>query len=395
MTYPLATVACTVDAAGISTPALADIILSKVATYQAIGGSDVYLGPDSQDYQAIVAEAQAQYDTNMAQIAVYNNMSPAKAVGAGLQSNVKINGIRADVATNSTVVVTCIGQAGTDISQQVIQDQNGNLWTLPLSIVIPDSGTVDVTATCAVAGAITADAGTVNQRYTIVPGWQTVSNALKAIPGAPVESDGDLRLRQAGASALPAKSIITALRAGVAAVTGVSRSVVYENYDEVPDANGIPAHSISAVVEGGDVNDIANTIALYKGPGCGTYGTTSIIVVDSQGMPDRMKFFPLSLRGVYGAVSILPLTGYVSTTGIKLVQAMVDFINALDIGQDVYLAWLNAAGSLAGDPLEKTFVITSLQVGFSSGALGGTNLAIAFNEGASSAPVNFVLTVVS
>lgn len=395
MTYPLPTIACTVTAAGITSPALEDIVQSLIASYYGIYGSDVNLEVDTKDYARIFLEAQAQYDTNMGVIASYNNASPAKATGAGLQSNVKQSGIILNGSTQSTAVCTLGGQAGRDFSGGVVQDTNNNLWNLPIEgVIIPPSGVLDVTVTAQNEGAITAAAGSINKIYTPLIGWQTVTNAVAADVGQPVETDAELRMRQAGAAALPSISNIEGIRAAVAAVTGVRRSFVYNNDTSNPDANGIPGHSICAVVAGGQVADIANAIAVKKGPGCGTYGSSSSIVVDAKGVPNTIRFYPLNELSVYGNLSIKTLAGYVASTGVAAAQAMSDFTNSLAIGQTVYADWLENVASLTGSPLMQTFVILGLTLGFDPGALAPGDLAITFNQGAISAPGNFIITVV-
>jgi hypothetical protein len=95
-TFPLATLACTIDENGISAPSYADVLASLQASFQSIYGSDIYIEPDSQDGQWLAVLAQIINDGNQADVTSYNGYSPSYAQGAALSSQVKINGLRRD-----------------------------------------------------------------------------------------------------------------------------------------------------------------------------------------------------------------------------------------------------------------------------------------------------------
>jgi hypothetical protein len=62
--------------------------------------------------------------------------SPSTAIGAGLSSNVKINGITRRAATNSTVDLLLTGTVGTAITNGSVRDANRVVWNLPATVVI-------------------------------------------------------------------------------------------------------------------------------------------------------------------------------------------------------------------------------------------------------------------
>lgn len=394
------TLAVQITDAGISGPSYADILAQLRITYWGIYGSDAVLDDDSQDGQWIGAGiAQPIYDVDQAVIAAYNSFSPDKAVGAQLSSLVKINGIRRLVPTNSESPVTVSGTVGTQIINGVVGDNAGlgTTWSLPALVTIGDTGTVDVTATCQQEGDIVAGHGTLTVILTPTRGWQSVTNGVNdTTPGQPVESDAALRARQTISVALPSQAIIDGVEASVAAVNGVQRLIVYENDSDVTDGNGIPSHSISVVVSGGDIADVAKAIALKKPPGTGTYGTTSQIVFDSRGVPRTIKFYELNTVPLRMRIDIHPIpgTGYVSTTGDALKQAVVDFVNGLDIGEDSYLARLYTPANSGATGLGATYVVTAITQARDANPLAAADVVIAFNEGATLdlADVDLVLT---
>jgi len=391
-TYPLPTLAAQVTATGISAPAIEDIINSRVATYQGIYGSDVLLDEDDQDYQAMAVECAAINDTNQLAIAVYNSFLPGYAQGVGLAALVQINGLKKEGATNSSATLVIGGAVGTIIQNGQAIDTNQNIWLLPSLVEIPVSGSITVAATAQQAGSIAAIAGAINRPYTIINGWQTVTNPEPAEPGEDVEQDAALRARQQQSTALPSQTPLDAILAAVANSGGIGRYTIYENNTRVTDANGQPGNSVAVVVEGGNSTAIAGVIQLKKAPGIGTYGTTSVAMVDQKGVPITINYFELTEVPIYAAMTIQPLAGYVATTGAAAVAALVAFLSGLSIGEEVYYNWLLGIAGLSGSPLAQTFVITSLTIGTSLGALSNSNIPIAFNAGATCSTGNVTLT---
>lgn len=348
-TYPLATLACTIDSTGISAPAYSDIYASLQASFQSIYGSDIYIESDSQDGQWLAVLSQIVNDGNQADVTTFNGYSPSYAQGASLSSQVKINGLRRDSSSNSTVPVDIGGVVGTVITSGVVQDENKNLWDLPATVTIPVSGVVTVTATAQQTGAIAALEGTVTTIYNPQKGWQSVTNSSAATPGDPVETDATLRKRQSTSTSLPALTPLQAIKAAVGNVSGVGRYEVYENPGGTTDSNGIPAHSIAVVAEGGDVTTIAQTIEEKKSPGTGTYGTTTVTVTDPAGVPIAISFFEMGEVTIVVQITVVPLTGYVSTTKTLISSAVVEYLSSFSVGQDSYLGKLFGPANLSGD----------------------------------------------
>ena len=261
----MAYIAPYIDDAGLHLPTYADIRDDLVNQFKKIYGQDIYLENDSQDYQMISAFALKTYDTMQLLQIVYNNRSPKTAVGTGLDSIVKLNGIRRKEASHSTCEVVITGTKGTLIAAGVIEDEMGNQWSLPADIILPDT-TMRVTATCRALGAVEAASGTLNKIVNPQKGWTAVTNTAIAVPGLPVESDEQLRYRQSLSVAAPSRNMLESTIAGIAGVLGVTRYRVYDNDTNMTDKNGIPGHSIAAIVEGGADKDIAEQIYLRKGP---------------------------------------------------------------------------------------------------------------------------------
>lgn len=392
-TYPLPTLAPTLTATGLSIPSYNDVYNSLVASYQAIYGSDVYIEPDSQDGQWIAIQAKAINDSNKAALALYQAYSPTYAQGVGLDANVQLNGLQRLASTNSQAVGNVTGTAGYTITNGVVQDVNQQLWNLPATVTIPVGGSITVTVTAQNPGAIAAGVGQINKIYNPQLGWQSFTNTAVATPGAPVETDGQLRTRQKASVALPANTVIESIYAAIGQVTGVLRYWVYENSLKTTDANGAPGNCFYAVVEGGDVLTIAQAIGSKKPPGIQSYGTTTETVTDSKGMMTPISFFVLTDVPIYFAVTIKQLTGYTSTVGNDIINALVNFCSGLAIGDDVYQAQAAAVASLMASTDSETFYLVSLDLGTTASPTGTANIPIAFNQAASCTAANITLTV--
>jgi uncharacterized phage protein gp47/JayE len=337
---------CTINTTGIHVPAFQDILTYFTAGYQAIYGADVYLGNDSQDGELISLLATSYNDANTMALAAYNSFSPVTAQGIGLSSVVKINGITRLVPTNSTADITVIGVAGTILQNAVVSDGTYR-WDLPFT-TIPGGGSIVITATCETIGAITGPAGTITQIVTPTAGWQSATNLGDATLGQPVETDTALTKRQTVSTMLPSVTVLDGIVGAVAKITGVLQVQPYENDAAFTDSNGLPSHTIALVVDGGDAVAIANTIAMKKTPGSGTYGTTSEIVIDQNGVQHTVGFFRPTAVTITVVINIHNLTGYTSVIGANLAMSVVNYINSLAIGQSVMIGRVYVPANLMG-----------------------------------------------
>ncbi|MCX5495358.1 hypothetical protein OSH11_11620 [Kaistia dalseonensis] len=383
---------CTIDETGIHVPSYDSVLAYFQTEFRTIYGSDVDLGNDTQDGQWVAILALGHYDACTMAAAVYNSFSPSTGQGAGLSSNVKLNGISRAIPTNSMVDLTIVGQAGTIITSGIASDGT-NRWFLPASVTVPPGGEIVVTATAEDAGAITAASGTITTIATPTRGWQTVTNVLAADPGAPVEKDADLRRRQRVSTALPSLTVLEGITGAVATIEGVTRYAPYENDTDVTDGDGVPAHSISMVVEGGDAQLIANAIAAKKTPGAYTYGTTAQTVVDRYGLAHTIRFFRPTAKRVKVRIALTSMIGYTSGIGDEIAAAVADYITALAIGGDVYLHRLYLPANLNGAADGTKYNITALTIAFDGDVLGTADLVLAFNEAAICDPADVTLVV--
>ena len=385
----MTSLACSVDATGISAPSFNTVLTTLQTAFQQIFGSDIYIDPDSQDGQLIALFAAAINDSNNATIATFNSFSPTFAQGEGLSSVVKINGIRRLFPSFSTAVGNVVGQAGTIITNGQVSDDNGNVWNLPAIVTIPGGGSISITVTAADPGTIVASAGSISKINTPTKGWQTFVSTADAAPGNPVETDAALRLRQSVSTSLPAETPMEALLGTLSNLPGVGRVAVYENPTGTTNGDGLPAHSISAVVSGGNVTDIVTTIGQKKTPGAATFGTSSGTYSDPvTGITYTIHYNALSNTNIKVQVTGTAGAGYSTLIATEIQNAVAAYINSLAIGQDVQYSRINAPAYLNGAVDGLTYEITNLQIGLLSGGFGTSDIPVAYNAAATIQPAD-------
>lgn len=393
-----------IDSAGLHVPDYASIEAYEIAQFQSVFGQSVYGGNDSADIQWISIFSLMINDAfNTAELAI-NARSPLTAVGGDLDSIVKINGIARNGATASTAVLTVTGTPGTVLTNAVAQDINNYLWDLPISLTIPNTGTINVTAVCETIGAIAAAPGTITSISTPTSGWTGVTNASVAIIGLPTESDSQLRARFALSVSLPSKTLVAGTLAGIAAVANVSRynqgqptpggpGTSVENPTGGVDSWGNPAHSISMVVEGGADLDVATAIYNNKCPGCLTNGTTPVIVTDPvSGASMVISFFRPTYIPIYVILNVHGLSGYTTAVQAAIQLAVTNYLNGLQIGENVTISGLYAAAmAVMPNILLPQFSVQSLYAATTPTPTTSTDITIPFNDVAQGTLANIIV----
>lgn len=353
--------------------------------YQGIYGADVFLGPDSQDGQFLAILAKAFFDTAALGASVYNSFSPTTAQGVGLSRNVKINGLRREVPTFSTVPLVIVGVANTVISNGVAEDILNQKWNLPATVTIPLSGTITVTATAAEIGAVDAAINSITTIFTPSLGWQTVNNTVAATPGAPVESDAALRVRQARSTSIPAQTVFDATLGAVSNLPTVTDVKGYENQTNTTGGGGSgsvsqPPHSISVVVTGGNSVEICQTILDYKTPGTDTYGATTETVYDAKGMPLAISFQPSVPATIGVQVTVTEGAAWTDDYKDEIKNAVAEVINAGGIGNAVLYTTLFAPAYLNGTLPPHAYIVVSIEINKNGGGFAAADVALNWDE---------------
>jgi uncharacterized phage protein gp47/JayE len=370
-----------IDSSGLHIPTYIDIRDQLILDAKNTFGADIYLGNDSQDYQWIAVIAEKIYDSFQLAQMVYNDKSPISAIGISLDSLVKLNGITRNSAIYSTCLVVVTGVSGTVITNGIVVDTSNTSWSLPASVTIPIAGHIEVLATCQIEGPIVANIGDINQIGTPTYGWTSVINNSAATIGSYTETDAQLRARQAVSTALSSRSLLEATKGEIAAIDAVTRYQVYENDTNIVDADGLPAHSITCVVEGGIAVNIAQAIFDNKGIGCYTNGTTTVNVTDDYGQVTPIRFSIPDYVDMDIVVNVKALSGYTSEITDLIKDNLAEYLDGLQIGEDVTISSLWGIALTAMPDLKTPlFSVTSLTAARHGGVQGTADIVIDYDE---------------
>lgn len=374
-----------IDATGIHVPAFAEELAYFTDGMRGIYGADLPLDNSEMDTQWLGLLATALHDVNSGLVAAYNAYSPGTAVGVGLSSLVKLNGIARHTPSYSQADVTLIGQAGTVTGEVVVNDSAGNGWFVQ-SVTIPASGSIVATATCNALGTITAAPGDISNIQTVTRGLQAAFNVNAATPGAPVEGDAPLRRRQELSTAVPARGTSEAARGAILAIAGVTACRVYENDDDVTDSKGQPPHSLAFIVDGGDAQAVGDMIRRKKGGGVSTFGTTRVTSYDRAGLPHVVAFFRSITTPITVYLAVTPLQGYNSDVQDTIRTTVAAWINGLDEGQDIVRSRVAMPANLFGQFPSNTFRLDDIRLARDGQGASASDVAIGFNERATCTP---------
>lgn len=324
-----------IDAEGVHCPTYDDVLEYLINQYLAIFGQDTYLGPETPDYQMMSVVAKCIADFSALATQAYYERDPQYASGNSLDIIAQMSGLTRKTPTASTATLTLSGEPGTVIpaGKQAI-DASGNLWTTDSQATIPSGGSVEVSATCDTLGAVIAPAGTISSIYTPLPGWTGVTNEEEANVGTDLETDAELRARFMASHAMTNSGIIDAFTTGLLSVAGVRFVDVVENSTDSTDDNGLPPHSICAVVDGGEDEEVAQKILFLKSPGVATYGNTTEDVEDRDGNSYEINFSRPQTTVVPIVITVKNLGGYDASRVDGIIKAAIaDDVNSLGIGK--------------------------------------------------------------
>lgn len=281
-----------IDATGLHLQSLTDIVTELETGFKTIYGSTINLDANSPDAQMINLFAQAKIDILDLISQVYNSFSPSSAVGTVLDQRCALNGVIRKGATKTVieVVVTTDRVLNLVSGEFIVADAQGNQFA------IVDNQTTGIGANtylfeAVVPGNVSAVNNTVTKIVTITLGVLSVNNPNDVITqGTDQESDAALRFRRTQSVALPSSGYLDGLTAAILNISNVTGTKIYENTTGVTDVYGIPGHSIWAVVDGGDSDEIANVINLKRNAGCGMKGSVIVPLPTPSGFTIPIKF---------------------------------------------------------------------------------------------------------
>lgn len=306
-----------------------DELLNGTAGYPgllAIYGSGINIAPNSPDGQLLYLLAQVAVDMEELIAQVNAMFDPDQAVGTILDARCAINGVIRQGATytiqNVEVTVTgALTLPGLDTSNPfTVADSNGNQFQLITSHSFGGAGTTSLAFQAAVVGAVLTTIGTIVNIVTPQTGVASVNNPAAATTvGTNQESDASLRIRRQQSVSLPSKGFLQGLLGALLDIKGVKQAIVLENITNTTDGNGIPGHSIWAIVDGPSSDNAAIAQAIYvkRNAGCGMKGAIDVPVTQIDGSVFHVLFDNPTPVPLYINFTIAAITGTYDTTYVR------------------------------------------------------------------------------
>lgn len=378
-------------------------LANLVTAFQSIYGTDTDVSPQSPDGQwlAMLANLIAEADELIED--VYRMRSPSGASGVALSRLALLTGVQRKSAAFSTAPVTLGGVAGTVIPIGSLVGSDGldnhakASWETIAEYVIGPGGTVSGQVRAQTSGPVLAEAGHITVVRSVIAGWVSVTSTADASPGTDVETDAALRVRQTASVALPSVGLVDSVFSALGQLDDVRSVAVFENYTATTDANGLPPHSINAIIDGGADADIAQAIWLRKAPGCTLAGAQTYTITDAQGNPQIMRWDRPTDVNVFIIVNLDTAIG--TDVQTRIVNNLVAWGQGTlkDVNGNVVSAGSqigrNVVWSQLFVPLNMTAVldIGSLYLGSAPSPTTQANLVIPFNAIARWSAVNIVV----
>lgn len=303
---------------------------------------------------------------------------PRNATFDTLDGVCALNAITRKAATRSTVLLTVSLTAGTTLPAGSVAHVSGapsNRWRTLLSITNSTGSTQSygVGAESEATGPVTVAPSTITVIATPRTGWLSVTNGSLVTLGRAVEGDPELRRRRLDELQGIGSSPVGAIRAALSKVAGVTGVVVFHNPTDLVDADGLPPHSVEAMVTGGVAADVAAALWAAHAAGIRTHGSIPITLTDDNGQSRVVRFTAPSERAIYVKAIVTRGPGYAGEAAVK--AAVIALGALLVAGESVKVAAITCAVlDVAG--------VADVQVllGLSTAARAARNVSIGVRE---------------
>ena len=371
---------------GFTVKSAAEITADLDAKFVGTFGSQFDTSAESPDGQLIGVVAKLLEDVWQQAEGAYNAYSPSNAYGVGLDKVAEINGITRITNLPTSVAITFSGTAGTVVpAGYIVKTVDGLEFATVAVAVIP----AIVTAKCTTQGAIRILANEVHVLTTAIAGLTGATNLEPGITGIVREEDPAFRARRENSTISRGTSSIDAIYEGVKSLNLPYIAIIENTTSATVD--GVPANSFLVVVEGGTPAEVSQVIYDNKPQGITSYGSIVTVVNDSKGYPHNIGISRPTPIDISVTTSITNLPGASVDSATLVKAAIVDYVNNLNISEDVYWSYFFSA-ILEVVPNIK---INSLQIKFTvGGTFGTTDLVITPQQRARTDASKVVVSVV-
>lgn len=371
---------------GFTTKSVAEITADLNARFTGTFGNQFDVSPEGPDGQTIGILAEVLGSVWEQAEASYNAYSPTNAFGVGLDKVSELNGLTRITNLPTSVAITLVGTVGTIVpSGYAIKTDDGLVFQTIATAVIP----AIVSAKCTTMGAIKILAGDVHILTSTIPGLASASNLEPGITGIVREEDPAFRSRRESSTINRGTNSTDTIYEGVRSLNLPYIAIIENNTKAT--VNGIPASSFLTVVEGGTPEEVSRIIYDNKPQGIEAFGSIITVITDSKGYPHNIGISRPAPVDVSITASITNLPGASVDSGTLVDDALVKYINNLNISESVYWSYLFPAVLTAVPNIK----INSITIKFTSDAtFGVTDLPISAQQRARTDTSKVVVNVV-
>jgi uncharacterized phage protein gp47/JayE len=283
----------TLDETGLTIKSLTELVTELTDDMKGIYGDDINVEPDTPDGQQINIVAQLGIDQREVLGDINSGFDPDQAQGRVLDQRVAINGIFRQGATfTQTPISITVDRAVTlqgldDASEDIdipsgtytVKDDVGNQFCLLETEAIAAVGTYVLTFRAKDIGNVEVSVNTITTAVTAIAGVTAINNpSSPTVQGRDEETDASLRLRRRKSTAIVSTGYLDSIESALLALDGVTTAIVNSNDTDATDIEGTPPHTVWAIVEGGDPDEIGEVIYAKKSAGSGLRGDEEVIV---------------------------------------------------------------------------------------------------------------------
>lgn len=256
---------------GIEIQTFEEIFEQIADSYKEIYGHDIDVNQESPDGQRVGIEARVNLELQQLAVSVYNSLDPE--FDDGLMRSAKFSGVYLKPATASQWDLKVTADKALLLRKgYTVEDELEQEWWLTGDVALAQ-GENTVTFIAKDAGKVEGVQGSEIKPVTVVLGVSSIVADDPALAGRDEEKPAELRQIRERSLQNPAYSVLGALYARLARLDGVTDLDVKENDRDFQDpVTGMPPKSVWAIVEGGRVADIIETIVKQKTAGAYTLG---------------------------------------------------------------------------------------------------------------------------
>lgn len=321
------------DENGLQTKTLTELREELETALKAIYGNDIVLEQDSPDGQFVNIVSQLGIDLRELIEQINAGFDPDQAEGRILDQRVALNGIKRAGGTYSSTgilittsrAVSLVGldsdaaELNPDIENlYTVRDDEGNQFYLLSSYSFASADSQSLEFRAAELGEVLISENTITTPVTVLPGVTSVNNPTGASNiGQNEQLDPELREQRRASIAITATGYLDSIESALQALDGVSVAIVKENDTALTDAEGTGPHSIWAIVEGGDDDEIGAAIYAKKSSGSGMRGAELVEVPRPDGRTFPAKFDRPINQDLWIRFNLIFPTGTVDTEEVK------------------------------------------------------------------------------